>query len=388
MEIWKDLVIRDRKGFTVEGVTEKYKISTYGRVWNKLDKCYVSQVLTGKPEYWYVNLQPIEGKRLLRRVHNIMGHTFLEEPECMKMTVDHIDRNKYNNSLWNLRWASRKEQAINRDVSSLLNCGTPVSVWIESNNLNYSEVKRLYDIGYKSSSKLLSALSYKKIYGRDWNKNVNVNGREYPLGFLLDRFNLNKESTLTLLQKGVSFKNIVRGYTETVKPLTDLGIELENCWYPSLQYICDTNVANCNLSTLKERLKIMSLKEAVSYDSNLDKYGFEYKGVVATLQGHCGRLGLSYVRVRTTKNKYGMTNIEALENPIKRVIKHSINGEVKRNHIWYETFNIPVRSANSYLNRSGTNRTFKDVLNHYGIDTSDMDIHPCDGDVIMINNPL
>ncbi len=54
----------------------------------------------------------IEGK--VRLVHRLIAETFLPNPE-QKPTVDHIDRDRENNSLENLRWATAKEQADNRD---------------------------------------------------------------------------------------------------------------------------------------------------------------------------------------------------------------------------------------------------------------------------------
>lgn len=46
-------------------------------------------------------------------VHRLIAETFLENPDD-KPTVDHIDRNRENNRLDNLRWATYKEQQLNR----------------------------------------------------------------------------------------------------------------------------------------------------------------------------------------------------------------------------------------------------------------------------------
>lgn len=46
------------------------------------------------------------------RVHRLIAEAFLPNPEN-KPTVDHIDMNKQNNALSNLRWATVQEQSLN-----------------------------------------------------------------------------------------------------------------------------------------------------------------------------------------------------------------------------------------------------------------------------------
>ena len=55
------------------GEQTRYTISNYGRVFDTFKNTYVSQVLTGKPEYFYVNYYDNTGKRKLRRVHNLIA---------------------------------------------------------------------------------------------------------------------------------------------------------------------------------------------------------------------------------------------------------------------------------------------------------------------------
>ena len=45
-------------------------------------------------------------------VHRLVAETFIDNP-FQKPTVDHIDRNVSNNAVWNLRWATYKEQNTN-----------------------------------------------------------------------------------------------------------------------------------------------------------------------------------------------------------------------------------------------------------------------------------
>ena len=47
------------------------------------------------------------------RVHRLVGNAFLENPENKQM-IDHIDENRANNNVKNLRWATVRENLANR----------------------------------------------------------------------------------------------------------------------------------------------------------------------------------------------------------------------------------------------------------------------------------
>lgn len=83
--------------------------------------------------YARINLVNNEGKQYTKEIHRLVAETFIPNPEN-KPTVDHVDRNRLNNHVSNLRWADYHDQQANTK-------GQPHSKGITLRNIKTGEVR-------------------------------------------------------------------------------------------------------------------------------------------------------------------------------------------------------------------------------------------------------
>ena len=119
MEIWKD--ISDYEG--------KYQVSSLGRVrsllnchGNKLSEPKILKDAKNNRNYHFVQLCK-DGKAKGFLIHRLVGMAFIENPDN-KLTIDHLDKDKSNNQVSNLRWATNNEQLYNKEYPTTINSNT------------------------------------------------------------------------------------------------------------------------------------------------------------------------------------------------------------------------------------------------------------------------
>ena len=101
MEEWKK----------VEGY-ENYSVSNFGNIRNdKFNRNLIPKLK--KNGYYQIGLCKNNNRQFFT-IHRLVGLHFLEKVEG-KYEIDHIDRNKTNNHISNLRYATRSEQERNKN---------------------------------------------------------------------------------------------------------------------------------------------------------------------------------------------------------------------------------------------------------------------------------
>ena len=104
-----------------------YKINKNGEIWS----CYYNKILslsTDRDGYSRFNLNK-DNKQKSVFTHRIVAKQFIPNPDNLPV-VDHIDRNRLNNNITNLRWVSLRQNQLNKKNNNKY----PYIYWSNSKN--------------------------------------------------------------------------------------------------------------------------------------------------------------------------------------------------------------------------------------------------------------
>ncbi len=131
-----------------------YEVSSHGRVRNNTNGRML-KLHTNNDGYRYVGLYK-QKKTSSRRVHRLVAFAFLDKNN-EHTEVDHIDHNKINNMVDNLRWTTKSENQRNRSIQNNSSSGTTGVNFHKSDN---SWCARWNDNNMKRQSKKFSVNKY------------------------------------------------------------------------------------------------------------------------------------------------------------------------------------------------------------------------------------
>ncbi len=99
----------------IPGYEGKYAVTADGEVWSYTDQIFMSPWVHNCG-YLIVSLQENKdfGKQKNYRVHRLVAMTYIPNPEG-KEEVDHINKNKMDNRVENLRWVTSAENKANAE---------------------------------------------------------------------------------------------------------------------------------------------------------------------------------------------------------------------------------------------------------------------------------
>lgn len=198
-----------------------YEVSTNGEVRNYINK----NILAKRLSIYYTITLKVNGKSKVMLAHRLVALTFIPNPKKLPY-VDHIDNNKINNTLKNLRWVSPSENTksyhdnfkVLKKIMQLDSDGCLIKIWnsineiIEENpKFNRRTIFSKISDGYKAYGFIWKYKNYSKKILVDPEEEFvtipNINGHD------LSRFEISKKGNVKIKDKKVLLLTKIRmGY--------------------------------------------------------------------------------------------------------------------------------------------------------------------------------
>jgi len=149
---------------------DEYYINREGKVWslqyNKEMKQRICLGRKGEEGYLGLNFNRTE----LKHIHRLLAIQYIPNPDNLEQ-VDHVDMNRLNNNLNNLRWVSRSTNCKNRNRSYKTQGSICECFYKDRNKIYY---KAQYYIDYNTSK---TKNSYDRSVCEEWLENMI---KQYP----------------------------------------------------------------------------------------------------------------------------------------------------------------------------------------------------------------
>jgi len=91
-----------------------YSVSSQGLVKNNKTNLILKRIINSNG-YLHVGLYNDQKKKINKKIHRLVAEAFIQNINNYNI-IDHIDRNKFNNMVNNLRWCTQSENMRNRNI--------------------------------------------------------------------------------------------------------------------------------------------------------------------------------------------------------------------------------------------------------------------------------
>ncbi len=185
-EVWKKVKFE-------ESISENevYEVSTHGRIKSfKIDKengIILKQSSFGG--YKRIPLIQKSKRKTARYTHKLVAEAFLEKTSEDQQYVIHLDYNKQNNNVWNLRWATKEEKEAHQKNNPAYNSSVKRIRYSKLTPGRVKIIKRLInDPNRKTRMKMIAkqfGVSEMQLYriksGENWG-HITIDDRDKPKG--------------------------------------------------------------------------------------------------------------------------------------------------------------------------------------------------------------